>query len=141
MSDTSPRPWRISDSHGLCIVDDDGCMVLDGDPASSMLEKQQLADAFNVDLKQEHWTAKRADLQLACDAVNGMLSLGILLTLHKATALAKEHCGHKGLNYVDAQMQLEYRIVHALSVGEEKYLRYTDQRLYLDKLRKEGVVR
>ena len=69
MPKTSPRPWRISDSHGLCIVDDDGNMVLDGDPDSSA----------------KGWTAKRADLQFAVDCVNALFLLGHLLTMSRSS--------------------------------------------------------
>jgi hypothetical protein len=109
----------------LCIVDEDGNMVLDGDPDSSA----------------KGWTAKRADLQLAVDGANAMFSLGHLLTMHKAAVLAQEHCGHKGLCYVDIRMAIEARIKLALSRGQERELGYEDERMYLAKLRKEGTVR
>jgi hypothetical protein len=57
MKPASPLPWRVSDSHGLCIRSGDAYlpnMVLDGSPGATM----------------GNWLAKRADVDYAVHAAN-----------------------------------------------------------------------
>lgn len=58
-----------------------------------------------------------------------MLSYGNLITVHRGLEIAKEHCGHKGLAYLDAQLDVERELREHFE--ERDTLRYDDRREYL----------
>ena len=45
------------------------------------------------------------------------MKLGTLLTIHKGLGIAKRHCGHKGLAYVDAELEVEAEMQRQLAAS------------------------
>lgn len=76
----SPTPWRVSDAHGLCIVDAEGNMVVDGSLGTRIEAARYNASGA---AEPDDWHAKREDLEEIVRRMNEQPSVDGITALHK----------------------------------------------------------